>query len=80
MNGPFAIGSPRKKLQAPLARSPARPYLRELEAMARDEYLDESSRALEVRVTADDLARRDRIMAPGAAAGPRHPAQYSPTR
>jgi aryl-alcohol dehydrogenase-like predicted oxidoreductase len=40
-------------------------------------YLDENLRALEVRVTTDDLARIDRIAPPGAAAGPRYPASFS---
>ncbi len=40
-------------------------------------YLDENLRALEVRVTKDDLARLDRIAPPGAAAGSRYPASFS---
>ena len=35
-------------------------------------YLDENIAALEVRLTGDDLARIDRILPPGAAAGPRY--------
>jgi aryl-alcohol dehydrogenase-like predicted oxidoreductase len=35
-------------------------------------YLDENIAALEFRLTGDDLARIDRILPPGAAAGPRY--------
>jgi len=41
----------------------------------RRKYLEENVRAVEVRLTPDDLARIDRALPPGAAAGTRYPAQ-----
>ncbi len=41
----------------------------------RRRYLDENIGALDVRLTAEDLRRLDEILPPGAAAGPRYPAQ-----
>jgi len=38
----------------------------------RRKYLDENVRALEVKLTAEDLARIDRVIPPGAASGERY--------